>query len=882
MSAPRRDPGSPFVAMAAAVLGRLVPPAERAELVADICAEYRRRRARGGPLAAAAWLARQLLGSVAPFARRLWWRGWTGFDSRANRLEPGGNPVESWIIDLRYSVRRLLSRPVYASLVVLTLALGAGATAAIFSIVRALLIQPLPVAHEEQLGVFWFDGAWTEQEFLHFRPAFPGFQRVAAYMPGDQTLEMPDRPIQLVRGVTASAELFSVLGAQPLIGRTFAPGDDGLHAAPVAVLGYALWQQLGGDPAIVGRQLRLGGEPRTIVGVMPRGFWFPSPAMQVWTSAQLDPRNRNGDWTLVGRVAGGLTVEHLEGPLSQIAQELGRTYTYPAEWDKTRAPAVTPLRRFVVGDVRTAVLATFGAMALILLIACVNVGALMLGQINGRSSELAIRTALGAGRRRLVQQVVLESLVIGALAGAVGATFAAATFDVLVRALPLGALADATVLDWRVFGAAEACALVAAASVALIPTVALWRANPGGAIASARTGGIAARGSRLEEALVVTQIAVALLLTAGAGLLLRSVANLRGIDTGIHAAAVAVVDATMPVQLSNAERHRAVIDMVDVLQRLPGVRAAAAAERIPLRGSSDNWGMEVPGKPQFHDSVTAVRLVTVDYFNAMGIAVRRGRGFEPTDRIAADRVVVINQALAAAYFASEDPIGRTLRTFNDRGERIVGVVANVAENTLTAGAVPARYMLYEQVPMMLPAATFVLSGRSPDDVPRLIASARSAIEHDGRQLAIERTLSMSSVLDDAIGAPGRLSALLSLLALLAVALGAVGLYGMISHLVARRSRDYGIRLALGLPPARIVSHVLARGLRPVGLGAAIGVVAVVLLTRLVASLLYGVSGTDVLTLAVAVVVLAGTGALAALVPAIRASRTDPLAILREQ
>jgi predicted permease len=790
--------------------------------------------------------------------------------------------LESWIMDLRYSARRLASRPTYTLLTVLTLALGAGGTAAIFSVVRALLLDPLPVAREQEIGVLWMGGAWTEQEFLHFRPTFAGFEKMAAYMPGDQTLEADRQPLRLIRGIATSAELFDVLGTRPFIGRTFQPGDDLEHAAPAAVLSYGLWQELGGDASIVGRQLRLGGEARTVVGVMPRGFWFPSPTIRVWTAAQLSPQHRSGNWTLVGRVAEGASVAHMQTPLASIAAELGRQYKYPPQWDKTRAPSIASLRESVVGDVRTGLLATLAAMGLILLIACVNVGALMLGQVSGRSTELAVRTALGAGRRRLVQQVVLEALLIGVLAGAAGAVVAAAGFGVLLSALPLGALADTASLDWTVFAAATGFALLAASLVAVIPGVALWRGNLQGAIATMRTGGISGRGGRLEGALVVAQIAIAVLLAVGAGLLLRSVSNLRGINPGIRVDNVAVIDATMPVQLSNEQRHRAVLDMVPVLQALPNIRAAAAAERIPLRGSSDNWGMDVMGKPELKGIVTAFRMMTDDYFKAMGIAVHRGRGFTPADRMSAERIVVINEALAAKVFPNEDPIGRVLQTFDDRGERIVGVVANVAENTLTEPPVPARYMLYEQVPVMLPATTFVVAASSAEDVPRVLDLARTAIQRDGRQLAIERTQSMQSVFEDAVGAPGRLALLLSLLAGLALLLGAVGVYGMISHFVTRRAREYGIRLALGLSPGHVVTQVLGRGLRLVAIGSVVGVVAAVALTRLLSSLLYGVEATDTWAMAGAVAALLFAGALAALIPARRASRTDPAFVLRQQ
>src|SRR4051812_402298 len=359
---PHQHRVAPLTRVLLGLVRALLPYAERDEVIDDLTAEHAHRAATRGRVGARLWLWRQLVGSMPALVRRSWWRAWTGFEPRANRLQPGGPALESWIMDLRYSARRLVSRPTYAFLTVMTLALGAGGTAAIFSVVRALLLDPLPVSHEDQVGVLWFEGSWTEQEFLHFRPNFPGFQRMAAYMPGDQTLEIAGEPLRLIRGVSTTAELFDVLGTRAFLGRTFQAGDDVQHAAPAAVLSYGLWKELGGDASIIGRQLRLGGEQRTIVGVMPRGFWFPSPTIRVWTAAQLSPEHRSGDWTLVGRVVDGASIAHMQTPLAAIASELGKQYKYPPQWDKTRAPAIEPLRQALVGDVRTGLLATLAAM----------------------------------------------------------------------------------------------------------------------------------------------------------------------------------------------------------------------------------------------------------------------------------------------------------------------------------------------------------------------------------------------------------------------------------------------------------------------------------------------------------------------------------------
>ena len=869
---------------AARLFRSLLPYAERDEVLGDLAGEYADRASRHGRTAARLWLWRQILGSVPALVRRSWWRGWTGFEPRASRMHSGGPMLESWIIDARYSARRLASRPTYTLLAVLTLALGAGGTAAIFSIVRTLLLDPLPIAREADVGVFWMPGDWNHQEFLHLRPAVPGFGSIAAYKSEGATLERSGDALRLVPGLSASAELFQVLGTGPLLGRTFQPGDDRPGAQPVAVLSHGLWQELGGDGAIIGRQLRLGGTSRTVVGVMPRGFWFPDPTTRVWLSRSLEPDRRVGELSLIGRIAEGRRIDSMQGPLGAIVAALRERFTYPRQWDKTKAPAITPIREYLVGDVRPGLVATFAAMTLILLIACVNVAALMLGQVGSRATEMAVRSALGAGRHRLTQQLVIESLLVGALAGVSGSVLAAAVFGLLVQSLPLGALAETATLDWTIFWTAMVVALPAAAIVATVPGLALWRGSLQSTMATARTGGISTRGGRLEGGLVVAQIALAVLLSAGAGLLLRTVANLRGIDPGLEVTAVAVLDATVPTQLDDDARRRAYLEALPALQALPGVRAAAATQKLPLRGSGDNWGVSVVGRSDLDGGTTFVRLVTPDYFEALGIPVRKGRGFAASDRPTTERVVVINEAFARKYFAADDPIGRVLQTgFDDQGERIIGVVGNVAEANLTDAAAPARYMLYAQVPDGISTeTTFVVRTASAAEMPALIQAARGTLAREAPQLAVHRVTSMQAVFDEAVGPAGQVVTLVALLAGLALVLGAVGVYGVISHFVARRARDYGIQIALGLPPTRLVSQVVGRGLRLVGIGSAVGVASALLLTNLLSSLLYGVSPADPQAIAGAVLTLLTVGSLAAWIPARRASHTDPAIVLREQ
>ena len=864
------------------LLRAILPPAERDEVLADLAAEYSARAEADGAAAARGWLWRQLVVSAPALVRRSWWRGMTGFEPRANRMRPGGTAMESWIIDVRYVLRRLRTRPLYATLAVLTLALGVGGAAAITAVVRALRVKPLPYAAEQELGVFWNPFDWSEAEFRYLRPDFPGFRGVAAYRNAGVTLQAEDAPARLLPGVSATAELFQVLGRTTLVGRGFRPGDDLPGAEPVAVLSYGLWQELGGDRAIVGRRLRLDGEERTVVGVMPRGFWFPDPTARVWLAEPLDPEDRSGNYTLVGRLAPGVTAEGLAPHLARITARLDERYDYPAQWDKTRNAAVTPIREYLVGSMRPALLATLAAMGMILLIACANVASLMLGQVEGRATELAVRSALGAERARLLQQLVVESLVVGVGAGVLGAAVAAGGFRVLVGALPLGAWGEGATLDWTVFWAAILTALVASLLIALVPVISLWRGDLRGVLSRSRTGGVGGRGGGLESGLVVAEVALAVLMAAGAALLVRSVSNLYAIDPGVTTRDVAVVDVAGPAAVGRDQRRLAVREIADAVRALPGVRAVATTSKLPLRGQGDNWGIAIEGRPDLESSTTSFRVVSPEYFQAMGIPLRRGRLPGPGDRAGGEPVVLINEALAEKYFPGEDPIGRRLVGTFETPERIVGVVGNVAEANLTDEPAPARYMLADQVPYVPQVTTLVLRVQPGRDAAAVLDEARRTVQRVAPDAVVQEVTTMELVLTQAVGPARQIMLLLSLLTGLAVLLGAVGVYGVIAHFVGRRRRDWAIRIALGLSPSHVVARVVRRGAALVLGGIAIGVVAAVALARLIGSLLYGVGAADPVAMAAAGLALLLVGLVAAFVPAWRASRTHPALVLREE
>jgi putative ABC transport system permease protein len=869
------------------LLRALLPFAERSEVLADLAAEFRYRAETFGLAKAHLWYWRQTLTSAPSLVRRSWWRGWSGFEPRANRMQPGGPSMESWIMDVRYAARRLVRRPLYALLSILTLALGIGGTAAIYGIARPILLDRLPYSAEEGLATFWMPFDWNEQEFLYLRDGrFTGFSSVAAYRPDDVTLDRGDGPARLLPGIATSAELFSVLGVTPALGRTFQKGDDVMGAEPVAVLSYGVWQELGGDKSIVGSRVRLDGVARTIVGVMPRGFWFPDPSVRVWIAQPFNPENRAGNYAFVGRLAPGQRIASMAGPVAQFVRTLDERFDYNPQWDKTKNAVLTPLRTFLVGSLRPALVATLTAMGLILLIACANVAALMLGQVEGRTTELAVRSALGANRVRLTQQLVAEAGLLGLGAGVVGALLAAVAFRTMVGALPLGAWGESASLDWTVFGSAMAVAIGAAALVAIAPGVAMWRGDLRETLGSSRTAGIAGRGGRLESSLVVAEVALAVVMAAGAGLLIRSVTKLYAVHPGIETSGVGVVDIVMPNDLPTARRRQAMDEITAALRGMPGVTSVGFTQKIPLRGGGWSFGFELEGDPESRATTTFVRFGSPDYLKTIGATLREGRLFTEADRNlynveGAEGVVVVNEALVKKYFKGVNPIG--LRVANGTGgwARVVGVVRDIAEAKLTDAPEPTRYMLTESLRSVpgVEVLVFKTAGRAPESA---LDEARQIIQRIAPSVAVQQVTTLDRVFDLAVGPARQVMALLAILTSLALVLGAVGVYGVISHFVHRRSRDWGVRIALGMAPSNVVRMIVRRGVVLVGLGIVFGIGAFFALARLLGSLLYGVGAGDPLAMLSATAVLLVVGVLAALIPGLRASRTDPAIVLREQ
>jgi predicted permease len=542
------------------------------------------------------------------------------------------------------------------------------------------------------------------------------------------------------------------------------------------------------------------------------------------------------------------------------------------------------LRDDLLGPMRPALLATLGAMALILLIGCANVAALMLGQVDARSREFGVRSALGANRRRLAQQLIVEVLLVAIVAGALGTMLARAGFTVVTGALPLGAWAEAAAPDWRVFAAAMAISIVAALLVIVVPTISLYRSDLRGVLNGARAGGIQGRGGRLENGLVIGQVALAVMIAAGAAVLARSVAKLYAVEPGVRIGGAAVVDVMFAGNVNRARREQTLNELTAALRELPGVQSVGATQQLPLTGGGYRMGLvlreaenrDVPGL------ATEYRIVTPGYLESVGIALRQGRTIAIEDRNDAERVVVINEAFAQKYFDGVDPIGKLIRGDTDAPSRVVGVVSNAAEKGLKDSAEPVRYVAVAQMPWIDAAQSFVLRTAAGVSETSLLEAARRTIARVAPEAAIQQTATMRSVLDRAVGPARQVVMLLSLMTALAIILGAVGVYGVIAHFASRHRRGWAIRVALGLSRSRVIAQVVSHAALLVSVGIGVGVVGAAALTRALSTFLYGVGAIDAIAFAGAGTVLLIVGLVAALLPAWRAGTADPLIALREQ
>ncbi len=795
--------------------------------------------------------------------------------------------------DILFGWRQLRKNPVFTLVAALTLALGIGGTVALFSVVHGLMLRPLPFAHEDRLVYFWSGGDWRGIEFDFVKERVQAYDQLAAYASAAEPFSNEGATSLLELSVT-SAELFDVLGARPLLGRTFEPGEDRPGVEPVIVLSYGLWrQEFGGDPDLVGQRITLGGVPTTVIGVMPEGFYFPTPEHRAWRPLLFDPATvdyrGNGYLRLIGRVKATVSPAQLEQDVDALAAGLGERFTYPEAWDKTVGAHVVPLREHLLGDVRPALLLLFGAVGLLLLLACANVTALILTRTTDRVSEMAVRAALGAGRGRLARQVLTESLLLGTVASALAIAMAVGLFDLLVARLPLqSGFGETLSLEWPMFLGALGLALVAGCAVAVIPIWNLLRGRLEGELTGHRSQGGGARGtSRAQGALVMAEVLLAVMLVTGAALLIRTVTKLQNLDPGFEPTSVLAVELVAGEQeMRDAELRAFYDELVQRAAALPGVRAAGLTNRLPIRDGGWQGPVTIESRPDLAGTKrpnSLWRIATLDYFRSMGIAVRQGRPFAAGDRAGGLGVIVVSESFAARMWPGADPIGQRVQTGFEGSPEWLTVVGVVEETRM--------FSMLGENPMVMyrPQAQRAFAGVSNNlllktelDPAQLVGPVRELVRQLDSRVAFARVSTMEGVIAASIAEPLRLRFFLMLLAGLGLLLGSVGVFSVVSYSVSRRRGEFGIRMALGASPAAVLAAVVKNGMIPVVMGTLAGLVASLALSTLVARFLFEIEPTDPMSFAIAASVLLLAGIAAAFLPAYRAGRVNPVEALRAE
>ena len=786
--------------------------------------------------------------------------------------------------------------PGFTLVAVLTLALGIGATTAIFSVVDAVLLKPLDYAGAERLvAVFTTEGKGaTSRTPPPRRTTWTGRSRAArswqmtAATPWSPTLTGGDAPVKLA-GLKATPGLFDLLGARPLLGRVYHDAE-GVDPGRVVVLGYGLWQRVfGGDPGVVGRSVTLDGEPHTVVGVMPRGFAFPpfwATDAEMWTPLVFTPEEagRRGSSYLrvFARLAPGATVDGARQEMAAVARRLAERYP---EADGEIGSKVEALREPVVGAVRPALLVLVAAAGLLLLLACANVANLLLGRASAREREHAVRAAIGAGRGRLVRQWLTESLILALLGGVAGFGLALLGLRSLV-AVAGGEIPRLTGArpDAAVFAFALALSALTAVVFGVGPAMRAAGADPAGPLRG-RTGG-SVRGSRARRALAGVQVALSLVLLIGAGLLIKSFVRLSQVEPGFRAEELYTLRVSLGASPNGAPERQAPFfrSLLSRVEALPGVRGAAVVNHLPIAGDVWSGAFASPTSLVDADSPprTVMRVVSPGYFRAMGVPLRGGRDFDDRDGADAPPVVIVNQAFARLYWPDRSPVGERLRDAHPAPDApwltVVGVVGDVRQESLSAPAAPEIYYPYGQNPFgwYSDAALVVRHDRAWAGARSL---ARQVWALDGSVPAFDGR-SMPEVLSAQLRWRRVQAILLCLFAATALVLATVGLYGVLGYLVAQRTREFGVRMALGADRPEVVKLVLREGLLLAAVGTALGLGAAWLLSRFLSAVLYGVRPADPTVFGATAVLVAGFALLACWLPARRATRVDPMIALR--
>jgi putative ABC transport system permease protein len=805
--------------------------------------------------------------------------------------------------DVRYGLRMLLKRPGFTLVAVVALALGVGANTAIFSVVNGVLLRPLPYKDPDRLVRL---GEWSQQvpgmsvaypNFLDWREQNHVFEGLAATQFDSYNLTGVDEPERL-QGRNVSANFFDLLGVAPALGRTFKADEDRPGAGRVCLISYGLWQRrFGGDRKIVGAQLTLNGKPYTVVGVLPQDYRYGTqtdvfaPIGLRGDEEVIKERDNHPGIYVVARLKDGVTFGQAEAEMKAIAARLAQEYP---KTNGGHGITMVSLREYFVGDIRTSLLVLLGAVGFVLLIACANVANLLLARAASRTREIAVRTALGAGRWRIVRQLLTESLILSFAGGGAGLLLAAWGVDVLRRASldVIPTTADIG-LDRMVILFTVGVSVFTGVLFGLAPALQASKADLNGSLKEGgRTGTAGAARSRVRSALVISEVALSLMLLIGAGLLIRSFVSLRGTETGFDPRKVLTMQLSYKAGKDEGRKVSNFLTQVEEkLRAVPGVEAVALSDGVPMLGASET-GIHVEGRPPVETSkqpMTVAYWATPGFFRAMGIRLLRGRYFDEHDAQDTPLVAVIDEDFAREMFPGEDPIGKYLAGDPQHGiphTEIVGIVAHVKNYGLDApGPVQAeRYTPLYQVPekfMPMVAGHVTLLVRSSGTDPAAMTDAvRRAVHEVDPNQPVYNVQTMEQVLSDSIASQRLSMMLLSLFGAVAMTLAAVGIYGVMSYTVAQRTHEIGVRMALGARGRDVLKMVVGQGMTLALAGVGVGLVGAFALSRVVSSLLYGVTATDPLTFAGVPLVLLSVALLSTFIPARRATKVDPMVALR--
>jgi putative ABC transport system permease protein len=811
------------------------------------------------------------------------------------------------VSDLRHGLRLLLRNPGFSATAVLLLALGIGANTAIFSVVNAVLLRPLPYQDSSRIMQIWhvppaksFPGltlfAVSPANYLDWRSQSHSFEAMAAYGGGRFNVGSKERP-QAIQGAAVFSDFFSILRVHPVLGRTFLPDDDRPGQGHVVILGNTLWRDhFGGDPGIVGRDIILNGQSYNVIGVMPPKFKFPSWA-QLWVPLAWTDETRavrgNHNYGVIGRLKPDVDIRAAKAELSAISTRLEQLYP---EDDKGWGATMRPLREEMVGDVRPALLVLLGAVTFVLLIACANVANLVLGKILARKKEIAVRMALGASRMAVLRQILAETVLLSVAGGVLGLVFARFGTTLIVKFLAdrlpgsTEITLDAPVLAFTVF-----LSLFAGILAGLLPTVHFTRTDVSEALKQGQSRGTSdADGSRTRGLLVVCEVALSLLLLISAGLMLRTLSQLTRVQPGFDPNRVLTLSIPVPdkkfgtpaAQISFFER------VLQQVRATPGVESAGVIDNLPLDNGGSHQPVLIEGQPilpMADQPEVDVRLISPGYLRTLRVPLLRGRDLSDSDVASRTPVVLISESMAKRFWPNEDPLGKhlTLTFFPNAVREVVGVVGDVKLDSLDeTRPVATVYWPLDQIvaPPSEPWRSFGMSlaVRTSGDPMGVTSGVTSAVHQVDPESPVVDVINMNDLVSNSLSPQRSNMFLLAAFAGLALVLTAVGIYSVLSYTVRRRGREIGIRMALGASRSDVVGMVLVDGMKPIFLGLAIGFAAALALGRVVSSLLYGVHATDPLTFATVALLLVTVGLLATVVPAYRATHVEPVRALREE